>query len=224
MDILSAFLFGLIDSFNPCNLSTAILLASFLAWLRKRQESVLRVGWGVVITCFFSSLLFLLGFLMSVLYSDWFFQFGRFFYSAIGAVFMVFGGFHFADWVRMVLSKSLPRWSLTDDGQKKRAIWPLLKPLIIIPAIVLSALSTVWPMNRYVSLFALDLGNPSEMTRTVGVLSLYSLMMMTPLALAIFWLPLSAPGGWIERNPTMAKMIASSVLIGLGFGLIYVFH
>lgn len=225
MNLISVIAIGFLDSLNPCNLSTAIIFAGILSLLRKYQCNVGRSGTTFIVISWIFSIVALFGFFMPVLYSDLFFQFGRMFYCTIGVVFILLGCFVFNSWIQQLKSKSYTGWILHDTGVRRKVFFLIPQFFVVYGAIFLNAMSTIWPMDRNVTLLSYDLWDPEKLsTKTFLWLGVYALMMLVPLLLARFWIPLSSIDGWVAKNPTKAKSVVSAVLIGVGFSLVFVFR
>lgn len=225
MPLANILVYGFRDAINPCNLSTMVLFAALLGLLRRRQLPYIRLGWIFVVVSYMASLIFLAGGLMNILYSILFFQVVRIIYVIVGIVFVVVGIIHLIDWIRIRrggLSKIL--LALSDDGKGKS--FPKIAGVFIVIAIAvyLNAIATIWPSNSYISFYLNFINIPGERKEAIIMLFIYSLMMIAPLAVAMLWIFWSSPCGWGTKSPAKAKMVLSSVLLGLGGCLVYIFH
>ncbi|MBL8014350.1 MAG: hypothetical protein JNN05_10935, partial [Candidatus Omnitrophica bacterium] len=225
MELFSVVKSGFFDSLNPCNLSTAIIFAGYLTFLRKYQCNVKVMGGTFIVLSWGGIWIALCGYFMPILYSDLFFQFGRMFYCLVGVIFMLVGGFVFRSWVQSLQKKSLSGWNLYDTGDRRKIFFLIPQFFLVYGAIFLNAMATIWPMDRQVTLLSYDLWDREKIgIMTFVLLGIYAMMLILPLALARFWIPLSSENGWIAKNTAKARSIVSAVLIGVGFGLVYVFR
>jgi hypothetical protein len=170
-------------------------------------------------------LLYLSGIGMDVLYSVPFFKTVRVFYFFVGVVFAVVGMIHFLDWIKLQNGRSDSLWlPLLDDGNGK-ASSPLLGRILVFSfAFVFNATATIWPNNKFINFYANYLYVPGRFMETVWLLAVYSLMLIVPFVLAMYWVRLTSPEGLVAGNMSKAKIVVSAVVLGLGVSLIYVFH
>jgi hypothetical protein len=162
---------------------------------------------------------------MNILYSLLFFKIAKMIYVIIGIVFMILGVIHLADWIRIRSgSPSKVLLALSDDGKGKPFSRILGGIVVIILAVGLNAIATLWPSNANISLQSNYVNVPGERAPTLIMLSIYNLMLVVPLILAMILIFRRSSANWMSKAPSKAKSILSSFLLGLGFGLVYIFH
>lgn len=224
MPLDNVIVYGLGDALNPCNLSTLVMFTAYLGWLRHRKISTAFAGWAFVVFSFIASLIYATGGLMNILYSISFFAAMRVFYVLIGVVFVVVGAVHFLDWVKIYkggeVKFGLP---LTDDGQGVPFSKFLTSLSVIVLAIVLNAFATVWPSNKFITVYANYLHVPGEFKKTLIMLVIYCVMLTLPMLISLLWMSWTLPDGWVSRNLSKAKIMLSAFVMGLGISLVYIF-
>lgn len=227
MPLLNVMIYGLGDAINPCNLSTVILFAALLGWLRQKGMPYAVLAWVFVVLAYVASLVYALGGLMSILYSVTFFQTMRIVYCGLGLVFCIIGLIHMIDWIKIRKGSSSALF-LPFVANEVPAAKPLLqlagRIMLTSSAVLLSGASTVWPMNKYVGFYTNYLGVPGEVVSTIVMLAVYCLMMIAPLIVVPFWMSWVSPSGWVTKYPSRAKAIISALILGVGINLVYVFH
>ena len=225
MPLANILVYGLGDALNPCNLATMVMFAALLGWFRHRHLSTVQLGRSFIGISYFASLVYMAGGLMNILYSITFFKVVRVLYCVIGVVFFVVGIIHLVDWMR-IKKGDLARISLAlfDDGKGRPFSKNFGAFYAIALAIVLNATATIWPTNKFIMFYSNYLFMPGAFKSTLGMLAIYCLMLTAPLVVALFWIPWTSPVGWVYKNPSKAKVILSSFLLGLGGSLVYIFH
>jgi len=225
MPLANILVYGLSDAFNPCNLSTMVMFVALLDWLRRRHLPYVSLGWIFIVISYVAAIIFSAGGLMNILYSIVFFKIVRIIYVVIGIVFIIIGIIHLADWIRIKrggLSKVLLPLS---EGGKGMPFSRILGRIgVIALAVCLNAVSTIWPSNAFISFYSNYISVPGEIKSTLIMLCIYNLMLTVPLILAMYWIPWSSSSGWVAKAPAKAKIVLSAFLLGLGFGLVYIFH
>lgn len=223
--MISAVVFGLIDAFNPCLLSTSFFLMFLIFELAKRGGNVSKYTAFFIATSYVSLLLFSTGLLMPILYAKRFFEIGRIFYFIVGALLIVWGCVHFRDW-----------WGLVRGGKQHPIMAPFVagpyaqKALsvkvligIIVVAVVLAAMSTVWPPSQYIFISSTYLFVPGKSADTFIMLLIYNFILVVPLLGVYLFAESDFFSRWLHQAPTMVKMVFSALLIALGSGIIYIF-
>lgn len=161
---------------------------------------------------------------MNILYSIPFFKSVRYVYAVLGVVFIIYGIVHFADWLRIRKANFRMTLPVTDDGKGKPFSRILASPLFFMAAVVLSAIATIWPPNKFISFYSNYVNVPGETKSTLIMLGVYNLVLVVPVGLAMLWIPWASPNGWAAMNLSKTKVILSSFLLGLGICLVYIFR
>ena len=224
MPLLNIIVYGIFDSLNPCNLSMVVFFAAFLGWLRRRKLPHRQLGWVFIIAFYLSLFAYSLGIGMGVLYSIKFFYYGRVFYTLVGIIFLILSIVHFIDWVFLLKRVNKMMLPLTDQGSLKPIFTPVVVFMAIVSAVILSALSTIWPSNESISFYSNFLAVPGQSAWAMFMLFVYDLMIIVPLVLTMYWIFFTSPSGWGAKNLSKVKIILSSYMLGLGFCLVYIFH
>jgi hypothetical protein len=226
--IISA-LCGLKDALNPCSFTTIVVLLLLVPELRKRQLDAAWYGALFIAVSFVSLLAYNLGVLVPFLYSDYFYLAARKMYLAAGIVLCLIGILHFRDWwmLRRPGSSSLifPTVVCNDDlDTTKRKFDFKIIVLMIVLSVLLSALGTIWPMDRYVMLYSSFLLLPGKRVETYGMLFFYSLFLVLPLAGCFIIVTSQRFSTWAMKFPSVVKIVTSALMLSIGAGLIYVFR
>jgi hypothetical protein len=227
MPLVNVVIYGLGDAINPCNLSTVILFAALLGWLRRKGISDSSLPLVFIGVAYAAALVYALGGMMGILYSVTFFNTMRVVYFVLGIVLCIAGLLHFIDWIKLRKGNAaalfLP-FSAKDVPPAKPAAQVVARCFLVFFAAVLSACSTIWPMNKYISFYTNYLAVPGEVASTVIMLAVYCLTLTVPLVIGLLWMPWTSPSGWVAINPSRAKAVVSAFVLATGINLVYVFH
>lgn len=221
--LLNGFIYGFHDAINPCIFTTVVFFAFLLSQFERRAISTRKFGSVFIAVSFFALFSFSAGVLMNILYAPSFFKMAYMFYFIVGMAFVLAGTAHLYDWI--AIKRSV-------DG---RMIFPFkyditpavfkIPPVLIMfgAAVVLSALSTLWPANLYIVFYGSYLATPGKILETLAMLLVYNFMLTVPLII-FFWLRSSVFSRWIARSPSMVKIVIAAFLIALGGSLVDIFH
>jgi hypothetical protein len=215
------------DAVNPCALVIMTALLYAVAELRRRGFNA---PWGAAlyIAAVFMTLLVLsLGALMSILYTEAFYSSARKFYLVIGLLFLVGGGLHWCDWMRLRRPREGDRlffpFVLIGEDAGTRLNIPATV-LVIGSAVLLSALSTIWPMDPYVTFYSSFLMLPGKTIETYITLFVYNFVFVLPFIGVFVFVSSDYFSKLVRKVPSMVKIVESALTLALGAGLVYIFR
>jgi hypothetical protein len=226
--LLIAALCGLKYSVNPCILMT---MACFLFLVGDFKRRGLNAPWyaaAFIATVFTALFLFTLGAMMPILYADDFFIFARRLYFVFGFFLMGCGIIHLREWwclKRNVSCAPLLPAVVTTDEEPARA---RLNVRVIVPtiaaAVVLSALSTIWPPDLFITIQSTLLYLPGRFFETYVVLFVFGFALIVPFVTLFGFVSSGFFCQWVQKNPSMYRIILAAFTLSLGAGLVYVFR
>jgi cytochrome c biogenesis protein CcdA len=102
---------------------------------------------------------------------------------------------------------------------------PDIKVLIgvIVVAVALAAMSTVWPPSQYIFISSAYLFVPGKSAEIFIMLLIYNFILVVPMLGVYLFVESDFFSRWVQQSPSMVKMIFSALLIALGGGLVYIF-
>ncbi|GEM_PF-4464215 len=224
--MLEGVIFGLVDAVNPCLLAALSFFILMVFEFARRRMNAAKYAAFFIATFYISLLLFSMGVLMQILSAKQFFAAGRFFYVFAGVLLAVCGAVHLRDW-----------WGLTRLRERHSIVIPFVTGpyeqgtsdiriliITIATAVILAALSTLWPANPYIFINSNYLFVPGKTLEVFLMLLVYNFMFVIPF-LGIFLLVESDLfSRWVHQAPSMVKVVLSALLIALGSSLVYIFH
>lgn len=221
---------GFRDALSPCALTTVFGLLFFVSELRKRRISSSWFAALFIVISFISFLAFCLGVFLPTLYSDGFYSLAQIIYLVIGCVFVIAGFIHLRDWWMLKQGKSSSLFfamvSAEDQEDLRKGGRPnfLLILLITVTAVVLSALTTVWPMDPYVLFYSTYLLVPGKTVEAYVMMFVYCVSFIVPLAGSFVFISSGLFSKWVREIPSFVKITMSALTFAVGTGLIYIFH
>ncbi len=200
---------GLQDGLNPCIFMTCAFFIVHGLWL-KANSVWLRIIFALVYASGF--LVFNFGPAQIFVFRKEFIFAAKILYFGLGAGAFILGILFFKDW--FLSGRGLP----ADEKIKSFPVGVLRGLLItVMPAAVLSALATVWPINNYIMLLGNETILKGQWQTVMPLLVGYGFFSMWPLWLV--WATLSIK----NLRPSLLKIICSSIFFTASSCMIFIF-
>ena len=204
---------GLRDGFNPCIFMACAVSIAYFQWLRSplvwfRVIFGLVYMSGVLAFNFWPPQIFVLqkGFIFT----------GKILYLILGAWAFGLGVLFLKDWLS--LSSGLP---VEDKVDKEIKIFPLVGLTVyltaIFAAVILSALATLWPVDRYIIILGNAAISKGQWQMVTPLLASYVLISMWPLWLV--WSLLSVK----NLRPSLLKILCASIFFTASSCIVLIF-
>ena len=196
---------GLRDGLNPCIFVTCAVFIVHRFWLGRNALKVGRTDVFFVLTYALGVLLFNFGPAQVLLFNKNFILAAKIIYFVLGLAAFVFGVLFIKDWI--VLRRGLPLKNglfVADGKEGKEAGWGVVLRVIVI-ALGLSALATLWPMNVYLMLLGNEALIKGQWQVIMPLISLYVAAGIWPLC--FIWAFLSIK----TLRPSLMKIVCAAI-------------
>ncbi len=195
---------GLHDGFNPCILMTCAVFILHGTWIQKSSSHLGLLRLFFVLIYVLCSLFFNFGPAGTFLSQKFFMLTAKIIYFGLGICAFVLGVLFLKEWFIM---RHRPQEDLT--GKKTGLPVGMMRASLItlILGVVLSLLSTLWPVNFYIMLWGLGIAVNAQWYSVLLLLLFYTIMGMWPLW--FLWSFLSIK----NLRPTLLKIVCASVFL-----------
>jgi len=207
---------GLKDGLNPCIFMTCAVFIAQGFWLKCNSLSVFWLRLIFVVIYFFSSLVFNFGPGQIIIIHNQFVWAAKIIYFALSITTFILGVLLFKDW--FLLRKDQDKIYIPAKKAEPFLLNGLLiRLIIVIAAIILSSLATIWPINNYILLLGNEAIIRSQWQNAVPLLGTYGVVCLWPLW--IVWIFLTIK----HLRPSMLKIISSAIFLTASSCAIFIF-
>ena len=203
---------GFEDGINPCAVMNAALVLLGLIWFKKNG---FKSYWIIifVVTIVICSFFLNCGFLDKFILHRKFLDVTRWIYVFLAIGVGIKGLIFLFQWIRCCQGKPDKEESII-----KIKLSPLLLGfLIFIIGVILSVLTSIWPINYYISLFSIYMVMPDQFVPMLSLIFLYTLISYW-LVFFMIWC-----GSIQSKNLRLFKIITAAILLSASVGVIDLF-
>ncbi|MBF0503922.1 MAG: hypothetical protein HQL14_02350 [Candidatus Omnitrophica bacterium] len=205
---------GLQDGFNPCIFMTCAVFILLGFWGQKSSISLTLVRLLFSLSYMLGLIFFNYGPIWPFLLQKNFMLSGKIIYFALGTVSFIYGILFLKDWFLM---RHAPQKESPTNIVKSPSGIIAISLITVILGVLLSLLSTVWPVNYYLTLLGTGALLKGQWQIVIRYLIGYSLISMWPLW--FLWSFLSIK----NIRPTLIKIVSASVFFLASSCIILIF-
>ena len=208
---------GLRDGLSPCMFITCAIFILSMFWFVKNSFKFGPAAIVFVISYALGIMFFNFGPAQLVLYNKYFILVAKLIYFILGLVALVLGVLFLKDWT--VIRRGLPFKDVFAGVEGKECSgvdWRLFL-LVIIIALFLSALATLWPMNVYMMLLGNEAFIKGQWQTVMPLVGGYVFSSMWPLW--IVWAFLSVK----NLGPSLLRIVSAAFFLVASSSMILIF-
>ena len=228
---------GLIDSINPCAMLVLVFFVWLVFYLCRRSQDILVVGILFIVSIFITFSFLEFGTFEKFRSLELYYLLSKVLYLFIGIVMIFSGIFKVRDWWISLRGGDFKKTFLktpallsakNHEGLSKRNSWVKLGMISLLSGFVFAFLASVCRGQPYLTMLAYISGAQHQKVPALLYVVIYNFLTVVPLLSVFLLIFLGVQSGGLarfwEKHFSKVKIVQAGVLLGLGFGLLFMFR